>query len=269
MAEAQNVTTGVVLAVDVGNTTTSLGLFEGGGHASDEPTCTWELSTPQRLTVDEVALRMRQVMGEPPTGEVMGAILSCVVPALSDVWERALGRLGRCRPYVVGPGLRTGLPMRYRDPSEIGPDRIADAVAARERHGTPVIAVDLGTTLNLEVVGRDGSFLGGLIAPGLAAGAQSLSQHAARLPMIELAVPEAAIGRSTREAMLAGVVLGEVARIDGLLDRVFAELGEDAPIVLTGEGATRVAKLVSHDVIVDATLALRGLHQLYLLNARR
>ena len=269
MAEAQNVTTGAVLAVDVGNTSTSLGLFEGGGHALDEPACTWELSTPQRLTVDEAVLCVRLVMGEPPTGEVAGAILSCVVPTLSAVWERALGRLGRRRPYVVGPGLKTGLPMRYRDPSEIGSDRIADAVAARERYGAPVVAIDLGTTLNLEVVGGDGSFLGGLIAPGLAAGAQSLSQRAARLPMIELTVPEVAIGRSTREAMLSGVVLGEVARIDGLLDRVLAELGEDAPIVLTGEGATRVAKLVSHDVTVDVTLTLRGLHQLYLLNVRR
>lgn len=257
---------GQVLAVDVGNTTTSLGLFAPGGSAADEPLDTWEISTPERLTADEAIIVLRQLMGEGLP--VAGAILSCVVPVLSEVWDGALGRVCQGRSHVVGPGLRTGMPMRYHDPSEIGPDRIADAVAARECQGAPVVAVDLGTTLNLEVVGTDGAFMGGLIAPGLALGAQSLSQRTARLPMIELTVPTAVIGRSTREAMLSGVVFGEVVRLDGLLDRVLAELGEPAPIVLTGDRASRMARLMSHEAIVDETLTLRGLHQLYLLNAR-
>ncbi len=264
---AQGKGPGRVLAVDVGNTTTSLGLFASGGSAVDEPLGAWEVSTPERLTTDEASTALRQLMeGGLP---VAGAILSCVVPVLSEVWTCALGRVCQGRPVVVGPGLRTGMPMRYHDPSEIGPDRIADAVAARERQGAPVVAVDLGTTLNLEVVGADGAFVGGLIAPGLALGAQSLSQRAARLPMIELTVPTAVIGRSTREAMLSGVVFGEVARLDGLLDRVLAELGEPAPIVLTGDRASRMARLIGHEVIVDETLTLRGLHQLYLLNRRK
>lgn len=257
---------GQVLAVDVGNTTTSLGLFASGSTATDEPVSTWEISTPERLTEDEATIVLHQLVDEGLP--VAGAILSCVVPVLSEVWAGALGRVCQRRPLVVGPGLRTGMPMRYHDPSEIGSDRIADAVAARERQGAPVVAVDLGTTLNLEVVDADGAFAGGLIAPGLALGAQVLNQRTARLPMIELTVPTVAIGRSTREAMLSGVVFGEVARLDGLLDRVLAELGEPAPIVLTGDRASRMARLMSHEAVVDETLTLRGLHQLHLLNVR-
>ena len=118
--------------------------------------------------------------------------------------------------------------------------------------------------MNIEVIDGEGVFLGGIIAPGLALGAQALSRAAARLPVIELHAPKAAIGRSTREAMQSGVVFGEVARVDGLLDRVFAELGEEARVVLTGGGAGRLAPLMSHAVVVDETLTLRGLHQLRL-----
>ena len=176
----------------------------------------------------------------------------------------ALATACRTRPVVVGPGLKTGLRMRYRDPAEIGPDRIADVVAARATYGAPVAVVDFGTTMNIEVLDAEEVFLGGIIAPGLALGAQALARAAARLPVIELHAPKAAIGRSTREAMQSGVVFGEVARVDGLLDRVFEELGGEARVVLTGSGAERVVPLMSHAAEVDATLTLRGLHQLRL-----
>lgn len=282
-----------VLAVDVGNTSTSFGLFGSGADALAEPLGTWEVTTPQRLTPDEARMQAQQslacLIGDVTEGMTspafgggearghsagmpvpMGAILSCVVPNLSAAWEDALNSLCPAgRALVVGPGLRTGLPMHYKDPSEVGPDRIADVLAAREAYGSPVVVVDFGTTMNVEVVDAAGAFDGGIIAPGLALGATALSRAAARLPVIELRAPERVIGRSTREAMQSGVVLGEVARVDGLLDRVFSELGLAAPVVLTGDHAGQFAALLAHEVRVDETLTLRGLHQLFLANAEK
>lgn len=258
-----------VLAVDVGNTTTGFGLFAASAAAEAEPLSTLTLTTPARLTSDEAYLQAIHVLtglcgqtGVPP----VRAVLSCVVPVLMEPWRLALDRLGGPRPLVVGPGVRTGIALRYRDPSEVGSDRLADVLAARRRYGAPVIVVDFGTTMNIEVVDRSGTFAGGIIAPGLALCARALDQAAARLPMIEIRPPREVVGRSTREAMQSGVVLGEVARIDGLLDRVFGSLGYEAPVVVTGEYAGELAGLVSHEAAVDPTLTLRGLHQLALAN---
>lgn len=252
-----------LLAVDVGNTSTRLGLFAGEGLAG-----TWELTTPARLTVDEAWLQVDQALGTLGGFEPDGAILACVVPSLAGVWRRALARRCGCRPLVVGPGLKTGMRMRYDDPSEVGADRVADVVAARKGYGAPVIVVDLGTTTNFEVVDGEGAFVGGIIAPGVALGARVLSEAAARLPMIELRAPSAVIGRNTRSAMQSGVVLGEAARIDGLLDAVVGELGRDAPVVLTGDGAAEVAALLRRPAEVDETLTLRGLWHLWQMNRR-
>ena len=254
-------TASCLLAVDVGNTVTKFGVF-----AADELAGTWEVTTSERCTADEAwaqAACAIDMLGAP---EPASAILSCVVPSLAEVWRSALGKLCGARPYVVGPGLKTGIRLRYDDPSEVGSDRVADAVAARETYGAPVVVVDLGTTTNIEVVDESGAFAGGIIAPGVALGARSLTAAAARLPMIELRAPERVIGRSTRSAMQSGVVLGEAARIGGLLDAVMDELGTDAPVVITGDGAAQVAALISHDAVVDETLTLRGLHHIWLRN---
>lgn len=272
-----------VLAADVGNTHTTLGLFEGERLVGRR-----SLTTHRRLTADEALLRACEALAdieaagaddapraaapatprEPGATGFDGAILSCVVPSLTDVWASALGRLAGRRALVVGPGLRTGLSMRYKDPSEVGPDRVADVVAAKAALGAPVVAVDLGTTTNVEVVDARGSFVGGIIAPGLRLSASALSDAAARLPMIEVRAPRHAIGQTTREAMQSGVVLGEVARIDGLLDAVFRELGERPPVVLTGDDAAALAPLLAHEVRVEPDLTLRGLLGIWALNRR-
>ena len=262
MAHA-NETAARVLAVDVGNTTTNLGVFEG-----DELLGTFEATTPERITPDEARLVVRralELMGLETPG---GAILSCVVPSLADAWQTALDHGCIRRALVVGPGLKTGLRMRYDDPGEVGADRVADVVAARATVGAPSVVVDLGTTTNFEVIDGEGAFAGGIIAPGIALGASALTRAAARLPMIELRAPRSAIGKNTRSAMQAGVVLGEAARIDGLLDAVLAELGRDAPVVLTGSLAPSMAPLLRHEVTVDATLTLRGLNLLWQANQR-
>lgn len=280
----------LLAAVDVGNTSTHLGLFEGKRLLG-----TYELTTPERLTADEArsqaeracrdilarAMEPQEVRGAAdgthgaeadapgiPSAPA-SAILSCVVPALADTWARALGDLTGSRALTVGPGLKSGLKMRYDDPAEVGGDRVADAVAAADAYGAPVVVVDLGTTTNFEVIDRTGAFAGGVIAPGLALGAASLARAAARLPQIALKAPARVIGKNTRAAMQSGVVLGEAARIDGLLDAVMAELGYEAPVVITGNEAPALAALLRHEVAADPTLTLRGLRLLHERNRRR
>ena len=278
-----NIAGAYVLTVDVGNTSTRFGLFETeSASAAAEPLWTWEITTPERLTTDEARMHVAQALGlfaldagQSARVRPEAVVLSCVVPALEGPWAAALRSSATGKLFMVGPGLKTGMRMRYDDPAEIGPDRIADAVAARAVHGAPAIVIDLGTTTNIEVVDAAGAFAGGIIAPGLALGARSLSAAAARLPQVEPTAPAHVIGRSTREAMRSGVVLGEVARIDGMLDMVLAEMraegaaGEEpVPIVITGDDAASLAALVRHDLVVDNTLTLRGLAELYRLNRK-
>lgn len=267
----------LLAAVDVGNTSTHLGLFEG-----ERLLGTYELTTPDRLTADEARSQAQRACrdiiartgagaagSQPVPPAPASAILSCVVPALADTWARALGDLTGSRALTVGPGLKSGLKMRYDDPAEVGGDRVADAVAAADAYGAPVVVVDLGTTTNFEVIDRTGAFAGGVIAPGLALGAASLARAAARLPQIALKAPACVIGKNTRAAMQSGVVLGEAARIDGLLDAIMAELGYDAPVVITGNEAPALAALLRHEVAADPTLTLRGLRLLHERNRRR
>lgn len=225
---------GEVLVADVGNTETRLGLARDGELAA-----TWATTTPEHLTADEAYLVLRGLLdlhaaesgGRP---QPCGAIMASVVPDLTEPWGRALQRACGRRALVVGPGLKTGLKMRYNDPAEIGADRIADLVAARALYGAPCVVVDWGTTTNFEVIDRDGAFLGGAIAPGLRLSVASLSQAAARLSVVEVKAPPSVIGKNTREAVQSGAVLGEAARVDGMIDLVWAELGYETPVVASG-----------------------------------
>ncbi|WP_102374542.1 type III pantothenate kinase [Raoultibacter massiliensis] len=290
MAANANRDAAFVLAVDVGNTVTRFGLIARGVLAAS-----WEFATRERMTSDEARLEIAnflnmlerertraQAKGDDArlfdsvfsddgrfVGNPTDAILSSVVPDLTDIWVGALAvECGR-KPFVVGPGLKTGLKMHYNDPSEVGSDRVATLVAAREAYGYPLIVVDLGTTTNFDVLDGEGAFAGGVIAPGIALSAKALAQAAARLPVIEIKVPSSTIGKSTREAMQAGVVLGEVARIDGLVDAIWAELGCSTKVVATGVQAGIVAALSQRVECADEPLVLRGLGMLYALNSKR
>ena len=175
-----------ILTVDVGNTFIRFGLFAEDSAAAQEcPLATCEITTPSSITADEARMRLVQVMaalavdaGMPGALVPAAAVLSCVVPALERPWKAALSRTCTGRVLTVGPGLKTGMPVHYDDPAEIGSDRIADAVAARAVYGSPCIVIDLGTTTNIEVIDTHGTFVGGVIAPGLALGARSLSAAA-------------------------------------------------------------------------------------------
>jgi type III pantothenate kinase len=198
-----------------------------------------------------------------------GGIIACSVPNLTGIWAKALQTVLGSRPLVVGPGLKTGLKTHFNDPAEIGPDRIADAVGARQLYGWPLIVVDLGTSTSFSVVDEEGSYIGGLIAPGLELSARALSKAAARLPVIEVTRPAAVIGKSTREAMQAGFILGEVARIDGLIEAVWDELGYETAVVVTGEDAAAIAELLAHQCAIEPDLTLKGLALLFALNRKK
>lgn len=255
---------GGVLTVDVGNTSTGFGLFEDGGLAAS-----WTVATRERTTADEALVTLSGLLSLRGHGAPVDAVLSCVVPDLTAVWASALSTVCGRRPFVVGPGLKTGLKMRYNDPAEIGPDRIADLVAAKADHGYPIVVVDLGTTTNFEVLDAEGAFVGGILAPGLELSARAASQAAARLPVVELRAPRSVLGKSTREAMQSGMVLGEVARIDGLVDMIWAELGYSTDVVATGDGAEGMAALSKRIDRADGALTLRGLYRIYEKNRSR
>lgn len=265
-----------LLAVDVGNSFTSLGLFCG-----EELAARWTVTTRGRTTADEARVVLADLLRLPVRGEAAAsagaaalhgiddAVLSCVVPDLTEAWRTALASACGRRPLVVGPGLKTGLKMRYNDPAEIGPDRIADLVAAKAAYSCPVVVVDLGTTTNFEVLDADGAFVGGILAPGLELSARAASQAAARLPVVELRAPRSVLGKNTREAMQSGMVYGEVARVDGLIDMIWDELGCETQVVATGEGAEYLTALSRRIQRTDGTLTLRGLRLIHERNRAR
>lgn len=273
----------LVLAIDIRNTHTRLGLAADGVLASQ-----WALGTDAGCTVDEAvaavatffdavacglapleasaALSGDDLPACAPLAE--GAIVASVFPSLTEVWVEAARRVTSTRPLTVGPGLKSGLRMAFSDPASVGADRVAEMVAAKEAYGAPVLVVDLGTSTTFEFLDRDGSFKGGIIACGMRLGAEALASGAAQLPSVELRAPRSLLGRTTAEAMQSGIVMGEVARIDGLIDMIWADAGFETPVVLTGRGAEAVAALMGHAASVDQTLGLRGLVQLHAMNRR-
>lgn len=258
------------LAIDVGNTLTRFGLFEG-----DELASTWCATTHPVITVDEAHTMLREfflIRGfSSPSHEVSieRAIVSSVVPSITDAWIQAAHAVSASRPLVVGPGLKTGLKMRFDDPGEVGSDRIADMVAAKELFGFPLIVVDFGTTTNFEVLDEGGAFAGGIIAPGLRLSLSALSSAAARLSMVEMKAPASIVGTNTRTAIQSGAVMGEVARIDGLIDMIWQEMGCAGGVVMSGDDASALAALCSHEAQVEPDLTLLGLGMLERLNRRR
>lgn len=265
MASSKGAEPSAVLAIDVANTATRLGVEREG-----EIVATWDSTTPASLTADEAAVVVRDFFDVRHVGfRIDEAIVSSVVPALTDAWVAAAAATSHRRPLIVGPGLKTGLRMSFDDPGEVGSDRIADMVAAKSLFAGPIIVVDLGTTTNFEVIDDAGAFAGGIIAPGLRLSLSALAAQAAKLTMIEVKAPRTVIGKNTRAAMQSGAVLGEIARIDGLIELIEGELGYSATVVMSGDDARALSALSRHDVRVVDDLTLRGLFALSRLNRRK
>ena len=251
----------MLLVIDVGNTQTVIGVYEGEALLH-----MWRLATNKAETSDELRLKVLPLlhMERIDAERVGGASIASVVPQLTSAWNRALGQLIGCKPLVCNAASAGALfQAAYDYPAEIGADRVADAVAAKALYGAPVVVVDFGTATNLEVIDEHGLFVGGIIAPGLETSAKALFSNATKLPAIELADPGTAIGKNTVHAMQSGIVYGEADRIDGFVRRVFEELGYGSPVVATGGLATTMAPLCKTITHVNPELTLEGLRLVY------
>src|ERR671939_289559 len=221
----------MLLVVDVGNTQTHLGTFEG-----DELIEHWRFATVRSSTADElgVALRALLALRGMTFDDIDASIVSSTVPQLRPEWTAMARRyLGHTMP-VVGPGLRTGMPIRYDNPREIGPDRLVNAVAGYERAGGPCVVVDFGTAVTHDVVSASGEYLGGVIFPGVEISLEALTERAAALPRVDLVEPRSLIGKSTVDAIRSGVLYGFAGMVDGTLVRLRAELGDCTRAIATG-----------------------------------
>lgn len=251
---------GRLAVFDVGNTNVVAGIFEG-----DRLLTSWRLRTIHGATEDELGLVLSGLLErdgiEPAT--VSAAVLACVVPPLTDTLRDAIAGTFGTDPLVVRPGVRTGMRLRYDHPEEIGADRIVNALAAWERVRGAAVVVDFGTSTNFDCVSPEGDFLGGVIAPGPRMSAEALYRTAARLPRVDVAKPERAIGRSTVGAMQSGLYHGYVGLVDGILDRIVEEMDASPRVLATGGLAALFAEASRHVDEVVPELTLEGLRLLH------
>jgi type III pantothenate kinase len=241
----------VLLAIDVGNTQTVLGLFDGDSLAQH-----WRIATEAHRTGDELGVFLHGFVGD---AELEGVVLSSTVPRLLDAYGELAGRRG-IELLALGPGVRTGIPIRYDDPREVGPDRIANAVAALDRYGAPCVVVDFGTSTNFDVVSQAGEYVGGVLAPGVEVSMDALFARAARLVKVDFVQPPTVIGRTTATALQSGLVYGFAGQVDGIAEAIRGELGApDAPVIATGGLADLIAPHSRTIGRVDPFLTLDGL----------
>lgn len=247
----------MLLAIDVGNTQTVVGAYELG-----ELVRMWRVTTNRLDTADELRVKLIPLLESEGLAfsDVKAAALASVVPQLTESWRRAIREGSGVEAIVCTAGSAGELfKSAYPNPHEIGADRVADAVAATALYGAPVVVVDFGTATNIEVIDGEGRFIGGVIAPGIQTSAQALFSRASRLSAIDLVAPAAPIGVSTETAIQSGIVLGEADRIDGLVRRVFNQLGYEATVVATGGLAPLVAEHSSTIQHVNPELTIEGL----------
>jgi type III pantothenate kinase len=246
----------MLLVVDVGNTQTHIGMFR-----ETELVEHWRFATVRRSTADELGAVLRSLLELRGLAfeDVDASIVSSTVPQLRPEWTEMTRRyLGHDMP-VVGPGLKTGMPIRYDNPREIGPDRLVNAVAGFERLGGPCVIVDFGTAVTHDIVSAEGEYLGGVIFPGVEISLEALSDRAAALPKIDLVEPRSLIGKSTVDAIRSGMIFGYAAMVDGIVGRLREQLGAETQAIATGGLADVVVPFCDSLDVVDDLLTLTGL----------
>ena len=248
----------MLLAVDVGNTQTALCLYRGSELVDH-----WRLATERSSTADELGVLLGGLLD---FEGVDGICLASTVPVLVREWETLASKWVHAPLLVVGPGVKTGIPIRYDDPRELGPDRIANSIAARERYGAPVIVVDFGTSTNFDVVSPEGEYVGGVLAPGVEISMEALFSRAARLVKVDYVEPPSVIGKTTVAGLQSGLVYGFAGQVDGIVTAIRGELGVEARAIATGGLADLVAPHSETIELVDPFLTLEGLRLVWELN---
>jgi type III pantothenate kinase len=239
-----------LLAIDVGHTQTALGLFEGSELVEHR-----RVATEPARTGDELGALLRSLLD---LDRLEGISLASSVPQLLRAYEEVADALGT-DILLLGPGTRTGMPLRYDDPREVGPDRIANAVAARDRYGAPCIFVDFGTSTNFDIVSADGEYVGGVLAPGIEISMDALFARAARLFKVDFVAPPTVIGKTTAAGLQSGLVYGFAGQVDAIVDRIRDELAAEAPAIATGGLADLISPHSRTIGRVDHFLTLEGL----------
>jgi type III pantothenate kinase len=259
----------LLLTVDVGNTNIVLGVFDLSKGEDSPLLASWRLATSRERTVDEYGLSSHALLnhrGIAPA-QVKHVVISSVVPPLHPVLDAWLRTYFHADPLWIEPGIKTGLKLLIENPTELGADRIVNAVAGLERYGAPLIAVDFGTATTFDVISEKREYVGGLIVPGLKISAEALFQRTSRLPRVELAEPERLIGRNTIQAMQSGLFYGYVGMVDGLMERLLADFPK-AIAVATGGLAKVIVPATKHIRHLEPDLTLDGLRLLWLKNRK-
>ncbi|CAM3099629.1 type III pantothenate kinase [Paenibacillus sediminis] len=250
----------MILVVDVGNTNIVLGIYK-----DRELLHHFRLSTARQSTSDEYGIMFYNLfrMSGISVEDIEGVIMSSVVPPLVHVLERMSEKFLHIKPLLVGPGIKTGLNLRYENPREVGADRIVNAVAAVEIYGGPLVVVDFGTATTFDCIDEQGNYLGGAIVPGIGISTEALYQRASKLPRIELEKPKRVIGRNTVHAMQAGIIYGYAGQVDGIVERIRLEMNANPKVVATGGLAKLIASETKTIEEVNSWLTLEGLRIIY------
>lgn len=253
----------MILAVDIGNTNVVLGCIEDGNILFEARMATDKLKTSDQYCVE---LKSMLSLYEVSTENISGSIISSVVPPVLNSFTTAIRKLTGKNCLVVGPGIKTGMNIRMDNPLEVGSDLIVASVAAIAEYGAPLLLVDMGTATTVTAVDASGAFIGGCICPGVKISMEALTERTAQLPGISLDEPEHAIGKNTRDSMRSGIMFGAAAMLDGLLDRMEAEMGGEVKAIATGGLSKFITPLCRRKLIYDRSLMLKGLWLIYQRN---
>lgn len=250
----------MLLVIDVGNSNNVIGLFSNGKLLTH-----WRIRTERNRTADEYWVLIKEfiLLNQAETETIDDIVISCVVPPLAPILKEMARKYFSCDPLIVGPGIKTGISILYRNPAEVGADRIVNSVAAYEKYGGPIIIIDFGTATTFDVVSRKGEYLGGVIFPGVQISMEALFAKAARLPRVELSLPERVIGRSTVESIQSGAVNGFMGMIDSIVKKIREELGTKAKVIATGGIVDWLGEKTETIDTIDPFLTLEGLKIIY------